>query len=234
MKIKIALALAATALALAGCSNDDRGNLTNGNGGSPTNDPSDMGSGDVPHNQAPNGSDPSVADNNGSDPSQQRADQAVAGKPETAARLHSCSKISYAALGSILQSRGVKTTGAATTAGGLYAGGATALGTANYIARIPEASFASTSTMTKQMDVFAMAASEIAAAAWTAPACPSVKLFDAAGTSFTKDGISCLIGKPARDEHVALANQAIKQAADPNQGKLLAISAMLSAAHTCE
>jgi hypothetical protein len=30
------------------------------------------------------------------------------------------------------------------------------------------------------------------------------------------------------------STEAIKQAADPNQGKMLAISAMLSAAHTCE
>jgi hypothetical protein len=234
MKIKIALTLAAAVLALAGCSNDDRGELTNGGGSAPNNDPSDMGNGDVPHNQAANGSDPAMGDNTGKDPSSQRADQAVAGKPETAARLHSCSKIQYASLGSILRTRGVNMGGGGTTAGGLYTNGGAALGVANYVSRVPEASFASTSSMTKQMDIFAMAASEIAAANWTSTACPGVKLFDAAGTSFTKDGITCLIGKPARDEHVALANQAIKQAADPNQGKMLAISAMLSAAHTCE
>jgi hypothetical protein len=240
MKTRIALTLiaAAATLAFAGCSNDDRGNLTNGGGQAPA-DQTDMGGGtggDQAHNQAPNGGDPSAPEAaNQGDPGQQRAQQAVAGKPETAARLHSCSKIQYTSLGSILQTRGVNMgSTTANSAGLLYKNSASALGTANYVARIPEASFASTSTMTKQMDIFAQAASEIAAANWTAPACPSVKLFDATGNAFTKDGISCLIGKPAKDEHVALANQAIKQAADPATGKQLAISAMLSAAHSCE
>jgi hypothetical protein len=60
-----------------------------------------------------------------------------------------------------------------------------------------------------------------------------VKLFDATG-NFTKDGISCLIGKPARDEHVALANAAVTQASTPAIGKQIAISALMAAAHTCE
>ena len=49
---------------------------------------------------------------------------------------------------------------------------------------------------------------------------------------FTKDGISCLIGKPATDEHVAIANDAITK--NPTDGAKLAIAALLSAAHTCQ
>jgi hypothetical protein len=86
--------------------------------------------------------------------------------------------------------------------------------------------------MSKQMDIFAIAAAEIANANWTPTGCPGVKMFS--GNQFTKEGISCIIGKPARDEHVALANQAVTQAETPDIGKQIAISALLSAAHTCE
>lgn len=161
----------------------------------------------------------------------------VVGSPEVTSRLHSCGKLTYASLNALLQSRGI--TGAAPRPNGaqsapqvLTASGP-ALGIANYNGRVPEAPFASTSAMSKMFDIFTLAAYDVAAANWTAPACPGVKVLGA-DNKFSKDGITCLIGKPARDEHVALANQAIKQAADPNQGKMLAISAMLSAAHTCE
>ena len=46
------------------------------------------------------------------------------------------------------------------------------------------------------------------AAADTAPACPGVKVVGADG-KFTKDGLTCLMGKPATDAHLAVANDAI-------------------------
>jgi hypothetical protein len=49
---------------------------------------------------------------------------------------------------------------------------------------------------------------------------------------FTKDGLTCLMGKPARDEHLAIANDAI--AKNTTDGAKIAIAALLSAAHTCQ
>jgi hypothetical protein len=222
-------------LVLAGCdgTNDT---LSNGNGGvavATETDTSGGGPNGESHSQDPNGADP-AAPFAAADPAQVRLADSTAGSPETVARLHSCGKVTVASLQSILATRGVSTTG---TAGNLYKAGVATLGSANYASRVPEASFATASGMTKQMDIFAAAASEIAATGWAPSACQSngapVKLFDASG-NFTKDGVSCLIGKPARQEHVDLANAAVTQATTPAIGKQIAISALLSAAHTCE
>jgi hypothetical protein len=75
-----------------------------------------------------------------------------------------------------------------------------------------------------------MASYDVVAATWTAPACPGVKVVD--GGQFTRDGISCLIGKPATEEHVAIANDAISK--NPTDGAKVAIAALLAAAHTCQ
>jgi hypothetical protein len=230
----LTLSAAITCLALAACdSSGDRDGLTNGETSSPiAQDPTDMGGGDHQHNQSPNASDPAAAQQP-TDAQEKRAEQAVVGTPEVGARLHSCGKISYASLGTFLTSRGVNMrNNAANSAGALYTSGGAALGVPNYSGRVPEAPFYSTSGMAKQMDIFAIAAGEIIAPTWTAPACPNVKLFN--GDDFTKEGISCLIGKPAKDEHVALANQAVKQAQTPAAGKQIAVSALLAASHTCE
>jgi hypothetical protein len=140
-------------------------------------------------------------------------------------------------IGTILTSRGL--TGGGTRPAGAQSGQAlynaaaapAALGVANYNGRVPEAAFASTSAMAKTFDIFTMASYDAVAATYNAPACPGVRVV---GTDnrFTKDGISCLIGKPATDEHVALANDAI--AKNPTDGAKIAIAALLSAAHTCQ
>ena len=90
---------------------------------------------------------------------------------------------------------------------------------------------ASTSAMAKMFDIFTMASYDPVAAMWAAPACPGVKVLGTDG-KFTKDGLTCLMGKPARDEHVAIANDAI--AKNATDGAKLAIAALLSAAHTCQ
>jgi hypothetical protein len=230
----LTLSAAVAVLSLAACdSSGERDGLTNGENSAPiAQDPTDMGGGDQQHNQSPNGADP-VADQQPTDAQEKRAEQAVVGTPEVGARLHSCGKISYAALGTFLTSRGVNmANNAANSPGAIYRAGSASLGVANYAGRVSEAPFYSTSGMAKQMDIFAIAAGEIIAPTWAPPACPNVKLFT--GDDFTKEGISCLIGKPARDEHVALANQAVKQAQTPAAGKQIAVSALLAASHTCE
>lgn len=154
----------------------------------------------------------------------------------TQARYHGCTKLTYAALGSILSSRGAKLTGA-TNAMTIYKGGASALGVANYSGRVPEALLASTSALAKQFDIFVASAPEVAANVATSAACPGVTLADAGG-KFTKDGLSCLMGTLATDDHVTVANQAVVDAvaggATQAQGVQLAIAALLEAAHTCE
>lgn len=161
----------------------------------------------------------------------------VVGSPEITARLHACGKITVNSLGTILASRGL--TGGGTRPAGaqsgqaIFAQGATApaLGAANYNGRVPEAPFASTSAMAKMFDIYTMSSYDAVAPAWTAPACPGVKVIGADG-KFTKDGLSCLMGKPARDEHLAIANDAIVK--NPTDGAKIAIAALLSAAHTCQ
>jgi hypothetical protein len=159
----------------------------------------------------------------------------VVGSPEVTARLHGCGKLSLGALGSLLASRGLaggskppQTSGKA-----LYAQPATAaaFGAANYTARVPEAPFASTSAMAKMFDIFTMASYDAVAPDWSAPACPDAKVLGGDG-KFTSDGLSCLMGKPATAEHLAIANTAIEKS--PTDGTKLVIAALLSAAHTCQ
>lgn len=158
----------------------------------------------------------------------------VIGSPEVAARLHGCGKVTNAALGSFLTSRGLTGSGAGRPQGAqsgqqIYNASLAALGAANYSGRTPEAPFASTSAMSKMFDIFAMASYDAVSDNWTAPACPGVKLLDAG--KFTKDGLSCLLGRPATDEHIALANDAItKGGAD---GSKIAVTTVLAAAFTC-
>lgn len=237
---RLALTLISSAmLVLAGCDGTNN-TLSNGGGGEALVTNTDQAGGGGPngenHSQDPNGADPTAAFA-APDPAQKRVDDATAGSPETVARLHSCGKVTVQSLQSILATRGINMNGGAGSAGAIYKAGLATLGQAAYASRVPEASFATASGMTKQMDVFAAAASEVSVANWAPSGCQSggapVKLFDASG-NFTKDGVSCLLGKPARQEHVDLANAAVTQASTPAIGKNVAISALLSAAHTCE
>lgn len=236
---KLALTLISSAmLVLAGCDGTSD-TLSNGGGESVATNP-DLAGGGGPngenHSQDPNGADP-TSSFAAADPAQKRVDDATAGDPATVARLHACGKVTVQSLQSILATRGINVNGTGNSAGGLYKAGLATLGQANYASRVPEASFATASGMTKQMDIFAAAATEVSAANWAPSACQvsgaPVKMFDASG-NFTKDGVSCLLGKPARQEHVDLANAAVMQASTPAIGKNIAISALLSAAHTCE
>jgi hypothetical protein len=159
------------------------------------------------------------------------------GGPVAAARYHGCAKITYAALGSILSTRGAKLTGN-DNALTLYKSSGASLGVANYSGRVPEALIGSTSAIAKQFDIFIAAAPEIETNAGTMPACQGVTIADATTGKFTKDGVSCLMGKLATDEHVAVANQAVTDAvkggATQSQGVSIAIAAIMEAAHTCE
>lgn len=164
----------------------------------------------------------------------QAADVEQVGSPEVYARLHACGKLTVHSMGRMLGSRGVSPGGAA---GKLLSEGVTALGAANYGSRAPESVVASTANLTKQFDILVAAAPEMIANAGVATGpCPGVKVYDAG--SFTKDGLACLMGKPATADHLFLANQAVKDAVaagiSEDDGKSIAVAALLQAAHTCE
>jgi hypothetical protein len=119
------------------------------------------------------------------------------------------------------------------SAADLYANGQQALGVAIFASRVPEMIVPSTAALAKQYDIFAAAAPEVLANVGKSARCPNVVLVAADGT-FTLDGISCLLGKPAKPDHVTLANQLVQSAPDPKTGQLLAIATLLEAAHTSE
>ena len=186
--------------------------------------------------------DPNSGDNGITDPNQAKAEDQQVGSPEVVARLHSCSKIAYAALGSMLTERGVNMTNTKTNStGALYKSGGSALGIANYAGRVPEMIIPSTAALSKEFDIMVAASIEIQAAAKAGTlnmtACPSTQLLDTSG-NFTKDGLSCLMGKPATPDHISIANDAITQATSQgltkDQGQQIAIASILEAAHTCE
>jgi hypothetical protein len=231
----IALTLIAVAgLAIAGCSDGTSDSLSNGGGGA-AGDPNGTAGNEnttFDHSNDPGGAAPG-ADFQPAEPGQVK----LIGSPEITSRLHACGKISLKSLGDILASRGL--TGGGTRPAGALSGqaifsqGATpaAFGGANYNGRVPEAPFASTSAMAKMFDIFTMASYDAVTANWTAPACPGVKVLGTDG-KFTQDGLTCLMGKTAHAEHLAIANDAI--AKNPTDGAKIAIAALLSAAHTCQ
>ncbi len=223
---RIALTLIGIIAALSmGCDDGTSDSLTNGGGGG-SRDPNSTAGGEnstYDHNNDPGAA---SGDSTYQPPEAQGAATVkYQGSPEVASRMHGCGKIAYSTLGRLLDSRGIAGQGKQ-----IYNGAGATLGAPNYNGRVPEASFASTSAMAKLFDIFAMGADSVVAQNYNPPACPNVKVVDAG--KFTKDGLSCLLGKPARDEHVALANQAITQ--NQTDGAKIAIAAALAAAHTCE
>ncbi len=186
--------------------------------------------------------DPNSGENGISDPNEVKAEDEKIGSPEVVARLHSCSKITYDGLGSILQSRGVDLGSTQkNSASQLYKTGKAALGTSNYAGRVPEAVIASTAALSKQFDIFVAAAMEIQTkmkdGTLDMTACPGTQLVDGQG-KFTQDGLSCLMGKPATPDHVNVANDAVTEAQNQgltmDEGQQIAIASLLEAAHTCE
>jgi len=244
-KLFACLALAAPVLlggSIAACANESD-SLTNGNrvntpapaatsqgsSAESTNDPSSTTGDDFSH--APTPAAAGAAEDNVT-PAEARAQ----GSPELTSRLHGCGKLSVNSIGQLLNSRGFTGNGdvpqGAMSGMAIYKAGDTApaLGAANFNGRVPEAPFASTSAISKMFDIYSMSSYDGVADDWSSDACPGTKLLDKG--QFTKDGISCLIGKPASAEHVAIANDAIVK--NPTDGAKIAIAALLAASHTCQ
>lgn len=160
------------------------------------------------------------------------------GPPRVSARMHGCNRLPYRTIGNVLRSRGADpANGAPLSAGDLYQNGRSALGTANYAARIRENLDVTTSGASRLFDIFVQAAPEIIANLPNQAACQrggvGVQLFDA-NNQCVADGITCLLGVPAQPGHIELCNYAITHAADVESGKQLAVATLLAAAQTCE
>jgi hypothetical protein len=161
------------------------------------------------------------------------------GAPEISTRMHSCQKLKYNTLGNVLTQLGVNLARTATppSAGQLYKGGAQAMGAANYGARVRESIEGTTSGDTKLFDIFIQAAPEIITAMPARTACmvagAATSMFDAQGKC-TKEGISCLQGKPASQAQVDLCNTVLTEASTAAIGQAIAVASILAAANTCE
>lgn len=170
--------------------------------------------------------------------------------PVEDSRLHGCQKLSYAALGAFLRSRGVNldlTSGAGLdTAGELYKGALDTYGVPKVDSRLNERSFHTTAAATKLFDIFIQAAPEIIANISDpskAPDCvldgKSSPMFDANDGSCVPDSVSCVLGRPATADDLTLCNLIIDEAAPNDANDLamkrrIAVATLLSAGHTCE
>jgi hypothetical protein len=160
------------------------------------------------------------------------------GPPRFTSRVHSCPKMRYRTLGNLLRSRGVDLAATEpTTAGSMYGTSDSALGAPNYGARARENLDLTTASASKLFDIFAQAAPEIIANMPSRPECQlggvGVNMFNELNQC-TVDGITCLIGVPARPDHIEMCNQTVARASSPDKGKLMAVALLAAAAHTCE
>lgn len=175
----------------------------------------------------------------GKDPFEVLKQRQEEGPPEIRTRLHSCQKLQVTALRRILSNFGVdlNATGNPDPAGELLDKGAEALGSANYASRTGEARTWSNSGATKLQDIFVMAAPEIIAAMPGLAQCQEngqgVEVFDEENKC-NEPAVSCLIGRPATAEHMAICNHIVSTAADVEVGKATAVAAMLGGAYTCQ
>ena len=160
------------------------------------------------------------------------------GPPSFSSQMHGCTKPRYATLGNVLKSVGVNTTNtAAASAGLLYTSGGPSLGQANFATRVRENIGVTTSAASREFDIFAAGAAEIIAAVPTLARCQvggvAPVLFDASNQCHI-EGLSCIMGMQATQDHVALCNLTITRASTPDVGKRLAVAAVMAAAFTCE
>lgn len=166
--------------------------------------------------------------------------QKVEGPPSFTSHMHSCPKVRYANLANVLTSVGVNIKSTTQfSAGALYQAAASAEGTANYANRIRENISVTTSGASAMFDIFAAAAPEVEAKLQTLPRCQQAgvaipPLFDPTTNQCNIDAITCLIGVPATQSHVALCNKAVTDASSTDIGKGIAVAALLAAAYTCE
>lgn len=177
--------------------------------------------------------------NGGRDPFEILAQRQEEGPAEIRTRLHSCQKVQIFALRAMLESFGVDLSKQSDppSAGELLSQGGGALGAANYDARQGEALVWSAAGAAKLFDVFVQAAPEIIANLSQSPQCQiggvGPEVFDG-NDHCNADALSCLMGRPATQDHVAICDSLVGAASDVDTGKRIAVATLLSAAHSCE
>lgn len=158
------------------------------------------------------------------------------GPPGFRARVHGCRKMRFSTVGRVLRGVGVDTA-AMGGAGAMYRGSDQALGAPNYAARIPETTELTTASASRLFDLLVVAAPEIIENVESAERCQiggrGVTIFDAEGAC-TEEGLTCLLGEPARPEHIALCDQMVERATSPERGRVVAVASVLAASATCE
>ena len=160
------------------------------------------------------------------------------GPPAFSSRVHSCRKPRYGTLGRILRARGVDLDADdALAAGAMWRGADQALGAPNYEGRIGETTEMTVASSSRMFDIFVQAAPEIIAALPSRPECTvggvGATLFDTAGRC-DESGFTCLLGRPASEAHLTVCNDVVRRAPTPEQGRAIAVAALLSAVFTCE
>lgn len=132
------------------------------------------------------------------------------------------------------------------TAGYLYFTGKNSLGVPKLDSRLGEKDEHTTASAMKIMDVFIQSAPQIISNVNNpvkAPACTlngkNRPMFDQTDGSCVEETVSCLIGQPATEDHMLLCNLIVSKAnpgdpSDVNKKKIIAVAALLSAAHSCQ
>lgn len=180
-----------------------------------------------------------ISGNGARDPFDILAQRQEEGPPEVRTRLHSCKKIEYGMLRNILTTFGVdlNATGTPQTAGQLFKSGGGALGVANYDARVGETITWTAAGAAKFFDIFSQAAPEIIANLPNVDHCKvdgvGPDMFDA-DNHCNPDAVTCLIGRPATESHIAICNNLVDSASEIEKGKRIAVATLMSAAHYCE
>jgi hypothetical protein len=151
------------------------------------------------------------------------------GPPRYSARVHACAKMRFATVGRVLASFGVDLAG---PVGDAWRASEASLGAPDYAARQRENHELTMASASRLFDLFASAAPEIIAAAETAPGC-GTPIFDASGRC-ARDGLTCLLGLPAEDAHLAVCDEIVARASSPELGRTIAVAAIAAAGHTCE
>lgn len=160
---------------------------------------------------------------------------------EVGERMHACGKLQYAALGRILQSRGVNIANTAMfSAGQLYTSGNLVIGVANYPARVSESDRNTTGGIVRLYDILIAAAEELLPDPTTdnlskSAACAGVSLYNADNTC-NPAGFGCFMGVPPTDAQIKLCNEMVKDPFDANilNRKRLAVAAMASPIFLCD
>lgn len=157
------------------------------------------------------------------------------GPPVFRSRVHGCRKMRYETLGQLLGGLGVDMDATdELSAGAMYRESDQALGAPNYEARTAEATEMTVASSSRLFDILVQAAPEIIAGMPESERCPGAEVFNEDGDACTTEGLSCLLGEPADGTHLAVCEQLIGLANDPEEGRQIVVASLLASMFVCE